>query len=69
MSLRLRNLQSIEYLTSQTMRRAASHWLNFGCGNPDKPWPIMQLCLLSSLVFVGVFSVTFSPILFSLLRP
>ena len=37
MSLRLRNLQSIEYLTSQTMRRAASHWLNFGCENPDKP--------------------------------
>ena len=69
MSLRLRNLQSIEYLTSQTMRRAASHWLNFGCENPDKPRPIMQLCLLSSLIFVGVFSVTFSPILFSLLRP
>ena len=69
MSLRLRNLQSIEYLTSQTMRRAASHWLNFGRENPDKPRPIMQLCLLSSLIFVGVFSVTLSPILFSLLRP
>lgn len=69
MSLRLRNLESIEYLTSQTVRGAASHWLNFGSGNPDKPRPIMQLCLLSSLIFVGVFSVTLSPILFSLLRP